>query len=59
MRPGTFSFALPLIAIFSVAFVMIGLGTIFSIVGNLGTGVLGLVIMLSAGIAGYLLTRNN
>ena len=59
MRPGIFSFALPLLAISSVAFMMIGLGTIFSIVGNLGTGVLGFAIILSAGIAGYLLTRNN
>ena len=57
MRPGTFSFALPLLAIFSVAFVMISLGAIFSVVGNLGTMVLGLAIMISTGIGGYLLTR--
>ena len=57
MRPTTYSFIIPFLAILTVAGVMLGLGTIFSIVGDKGTIGLGLSIIVLSGVVGFMLTR--
>ena len=57
MQSGTFPFLLPLAALLAVAVVMIGLGTLFSAVGENGTVGIGLGITIGTGTIGFLLAR--
>lgn len=57
VRPTAFTFIVPFVVMLIVAGSMLGLGTIFTLLGNNGTMILGLAIILGAGSVAFLLTR--
>ena len=57
VRPTAFTFIVPFVVMLIVAGTMLGLGTIFTLLGNNGTMILGLAIILGAGSVAFLLTR--
>ena len=57
MRPTAFTFIVPFVVMLIITGIMLGLGTIFTLVGNTGTIILGLAIMLGSGSVAFLLTR--
>ena len=48
---------LPLASLIAVATVMLSLGTVFTLAGNLGTSIIGLAIVGIVPTIGFLLTR--
>jgi hypothetical protein len=57
VRPTAFTFIVPFVVMLIITGIMLGLGTIFTLVGNTGTIILGLAIMLGSGSVAFLLTR--
>ncbi len=57
MERGKLIFLIPLGAVVMVGAVMLGLGALFSVVGNTGTIGLGLVLVVGVPGIGYLIAR--
>ena len=53
-----FAIILPLAALVAVATVMLSLGAIFTLAGNIGTSIIGLAIIVIVPAIGFLLTKN-
>ena len=57
VRVTAFTFIVPFVVMLIVVVIMLGLGTIFTLLGNYGTMILGLAIMLGCGAGGFFFTR--
>ncbi|MBI4338185.1 MAG: hypothetical protein HY683_10205 [Chloroflexi bacterium] len=57
LHSGAFPFVLPLAVALIVGAGMLGLGALFTAVGEGGTIAVGLAIIVGTGVVGYLLTR--
>ena len=54
-----FAILLPVAALVAVAAVMISLGTVFTLAGNVGTSIIGLAIIAIAPAIAFMLTRGH
>ena len=57
LRPGTFAFALPIIAMSCVAALMLSLGALFTVAGTQGTIILGLAIIILIQLCGFIIAK--